>query len=170
MGDEQLQPTSATEWRKPREEGYVVTLPSGNVARLRPVALDALVTAGEIPDTLTPLAARMMWQTGSSDEADEPEQEDQSFERGKQSIEFTNLIVRSAMIEPRICEEDCEVCEEDCEVCDDCILIEDIDFDDRIAIQRLVLRSAEAMRRFRDKQAANVEAVPDSEDTQPETE
>ena len=50
--------TSGVKWRQPREEGIIVPLPSGNVARLRPVALDVMISSGKLPDMLTPVAAK----------------------------------------------------------------------------------------------------------------
>lgn len=155
---EELTPTSAAEWRKPREEGYLVTLPSGNVARLRPVALDMLVVAGQIPDILTPMAARALWGV----EEEDGKEGDKTLEDAVEYIEFVNLIAKAAMLEPRICDGE--------KASEGCITLEDLEFDDRVAIQRVALLPASQMRRFRDRQAANVEAIPDGESDQPATE
>ena len=46
-----------------REEGFVYKLPSAGVeVRLRRVALDRLVEAGQIPDFLTPLTYKELFE------------------------------------------------------------------------------------------------------------
>jgi len=170
---EELTPTSAAEWRKPREEGYTVTLPSGKIARLRPVALDMLVAAGRIPDTLTAIAAKALWGGDDNDEGDPVE----SLQDATDYIEFVNLITRAAMLEPRICDqsERADIVREDGErirTVEDtnCIMLDDIELDDRVMIQRVALLPATQMRRFRDRQIAGMEALSDGESDQPEAE
>ncbi|MBX3081719.1 MAG: hypothetical protein KF716_08785 [Anaerolineae bacterium] len=55
-----LNVTSAREWRKLRKEGVLVSLPSGMVARLRPVSLMDLLRSGGIPETLGPMVADLL--------------------------------------------------------------------------------------------------------------
>lgn len=150
-----LKPTSAAEWRKPREEGYVVTLPSGHVARLRPVALDVLIVSGKLPDLLTPLAAKSLWvETDGEKIGNEAEQ-------AKGYAELVNIVVPAAMVEPRIVDEP---------EGDDEISLEDIDFADKVAVFQLATQPAEVLRRFRDKQERDVAAVSNGKDDGAEAE
>lgn len=145
-------PTSANEWRKPREEGYVVTLPSGHAARLRPVALDVLIITGKLPDLLTPLAAKSLWlETDSEKIGNEAEQ-------ARGYAELVNLIVPAAMLEPRMVTDPQN---------DDEIGPEDMDFVDKVAVFQLATQPAEVLRRFRDQQARDVATISDSEDDSP---
>ncbi len=148
MAGREPKPTSAAEWRKAREEGYVVTLPSGHVARLRPVALDVLIISGKLPDLLTPLAAKSLWiETDGEEIANEAE-------KAKGYAELINIIVPAAMVEPRVVDDPTG---------DDEISLEDIDFADKAAIYQLATQPAEVLRRFRDKQKRNVAAVSDGQ-------
>lgn len=140
------QATSGKEWRKPREEGFIIDLPSGNAAKLRPVALDRLVLAGRIPDLLSPVAAEALWIQTSEAEM-----------KGKGDLlrnytELVNLIVPLALIEPRI---------SDNPTGDDEISLDDIDFTDKVAIFQVATQPAGVLRRFREQQAGVLDAVHD---------
>lgn len=150
-----LTPTPGAAWRKPREQGETVRLPSGNVATLRPVALDQLMLSGKIPDLLTPIAARSLWtETDTASIGDQ-------VETAKGFAELVNLIVPAAMIAPRIV----EVAETDDE-----ITLADIDFSDKIAIFQLATGGSQVLKSFRISQEKRLGPVPDSEDVRPETE
>lgn len=137
-------PTLARTWRQPRQEGFVVVLPSGNAARLRPVALDQMILAGKLPDLLTPLAAKTLWT--NTDEAEIGNQ----IELAKGFAQLVNMIVPLAMMEPKIVEDP---------LADDEIAIEDIDFGDKVAVFQLATQPATFLRAYRDQQAANVATV-----------
>jgi hypothetical protein len=142
-------PTTGSEWRKAREEGYIVRLPSsGNHARLRPVALDVLIMSGKIPDILTPAAARTLWDSPSVGSIAERAEIDREF------IEMINIVVPAAMMEPRIV---------DNPQAEDEISLADLDFGDKVAIYQLAIQPAEVLRRFRDGQAADLASVSDSD-------
>lgn len=150
-----FKPTSGATWRKPREEGEVVTLPSGNVARLRPVALDQLIISGKLPDLLTPIAAKSLWtETDTASIGDQ-------VETAKGFAELVNLVVPLAMLTPRIVADP---------QADDEISMDDIEFSDKIAIFQLATGGSTVLRAFRERQEADVDALPDSEDIWSEAE
>jgi len=151
----ELTPTPGRAWRQAREVGEIVTLPSGNVARLRPVAVDALLAAGRIPDLLSGIAAKTIWT--ETDTATIAEQ----AETAKRFADLINLIVPLAMLEPRVVAEP----EGDGE-----IALEDVEFADKIAIFQITTGGATVMRSFREQQARAMAPVPDGEDVQPATE
>lgn len=147
-------PTPGSTWRKPRTVGETVTLPSGNVATLRPVALDMLIASGKLPDLLTPIAAKSLWtETDTSTIADQ-------VETAKGFAELVNLIVPAAMLTPRIVENPQG---------DDEISLEDIDFSDKIAIFQLATGGSQVLKSFREQQEKRMEPVPDGENVQPTT-
>ena len=149
-----LTPTPGATWRKPREVGETVRLPSGNIATLRPVALDQLMLSGKIPDLLTPIAAKSLWtETDTGMIADQ-------VETAKGFAELVNLIVPAAVIEPRIVAEP---------AADDEITLADIEFSDKIAIFQLATGGATVLKSFREQQEKRVEPVPDGEDVRAET-
>ncbi len=140
--------TPASEWRKPREEGYEITLLSGRTAKLRPVALDVLISSGGLPDVLTPFAAQTLWQEREPDEIAD------AAEMAKSYSELINAIVPAAFLYPKVVENPEE---------DDEIGLDDIDFADKIQVFNLATAGAMALRKFRDQQGGNVEAGPDRE-------
>ncbi|HKI69926.1 MAG TPA: hypothetical protein VKA67_10080 [Verrucomicrobiae bacterium] len=144
MTNNGLQPTNAAEWRKPREEGELITLPSGNVARLRPVALDVLLTSGGIPDLLTPIAAKTLWVET------EPEQIGNVGELAEGFAKLVNVIIPAAFMEPAVVEEPKG---------DGEISLDDIDWSDKVYVFNLVTAGPYAMRKFREQQTRNVEPV-----------
>ena len=155
MSEAQLQVTPASAWRKPREQGYTVRLPSGNVATLRPVAVDVLLLSGKLPDLLSPIVAKTLWaETEPATLADQAE-------LSKGFAELVNIVTRAAMLNPSVV---------DVPTTDDEIGLEDIDFSDKLAIFQLATAGAEAMRRFRDGQTASVEPVRDGESDDEPTE
>lgn len=144
-------PTPAKAWRQPREEGYLIPLPSGNVARLRPVALDVLILSGELPDLLSPIAAKMLWE-------DLPDVAEiaNAAELATGTAKLMNHVCRAAMMEPPVAAMGEEPKDGE-------IALEDIDFQDKSIIFQLAISPAVAMRNFRDRQAAGLDAVPDGE-------
>lgn len=150
--------TPGLAWRKPRTEGYVVTLPSGNVVRLRPAALDVLIASGKIPDLLTPAAADALW---SSENLDSAAVKDilAKAERAKDFIALVSLVVRASVIEPKIVDDP---------KADDEIALSDIEFSDKVIIYQLAIQPSVVLSSFRSGQAPDVAIVPDSEgDGQP---
>lgn len=141
---EQLIITPGATWRQPRTEGYIVQLPSGNVARLCPVALDVLVGNGTIPDLLSPLAAKTLWtETEQAAIAADPQ-------LALDYMSLINCIVPAAMLDPLVV---------DNPTADNEIALADLDFSDKIFVFNLAIGPVEALRRFRQQQAQRLYAV-----------
>lgn len=147
--------TPGSAWRRPREQGEIVTLPSGNVARVRPVAVDALLAAGRIPDLLSGVAAKTLWT--ETDTATIAEQ----AETAKHFADLINLIVPLVMLEPRVV---------DNPEGDEQIALDDIEFSDKIAIFQLATGGSTVLRQFRLDQEKRLAAIHNGENVQPETE
>lgn len=144
----ELKVTSAGEWRKMREEGILYPLPSGKVAKLRPVGIEELVRRGRIPDQLTSLAATTVWK-------DSPSYEHVSA-MGKGAVEFLNIIVEAAFLEPKVSSSD--------ELQDGEISIDDVELLDKQAVFQFVLAPTVALYHFRAQQRANVDSVSNSDE------
>ncbi len=136
-----LRVTPGRAWRQPREEGYVGRLPSGNVARLRPVDLPTLLASGQIPDILTPLAAAMMFE-GPEAVGKQPGDPVKLKQQTVQMIEFYNAVCRASFVEPRIVESP---------QADDEIAIEDISLEDRGFVFEIATKGVRALKFFRDQ-------------------
>lgn len=157
-------PTSAGEWRRPYEEGEVVELPSGFRARLRPVAVDSLIAQGEIPDMLTPIAARMLYEGEELDDVTE------KTDLARGYMQLINQIVPAAFLEPRVVDEFVEVEQDDGTVVKERrelgegeIGLSHIDFADKLTVFQLAINPVEVLRRFRRQQEADVAAGDDGE-------
>lgn len=156
----ELTPTSAAAWRRAREEGYAFTLPSGKVARLRPVALDALIRSGKVPNLLIPVIARMLWET--TGEGDMRTTEEREAEEKAHFIDLVSMIVPAAMLSPRVVDNPKATADE--------ISLDDLHFGDKLAIYRLARLPAEVLDNFSTGQTGAVEPLPDGEDVHEATE
>jgi hypothetical protein len=141
-------PTPAAAWRKAREEGFNITLPSGNVATLRPVALDVLVANGELPDLLIGVAAQTLWK------ATEPEDIANAGDLAQGFAQLVNAVIPAAFLYPRVVEEPKE---------DNEIGLADISFEDKVAVFNLATAGVSALKKFRERQEANVDDIPDGD-------
>ena len=138
--------TTAAAWRKPREEGELVPLPSGNWARLRPADLLKMVRSGSIPDILSPVAAKAIWSE------QDPEKIGESFELAKQYDELLAIVLPAVFVEPKVAMADTEPAEDE-------ISMEDIELGDRTAAFNLAIMGASAMRNFREQQEKRMAAL-----------
>lgn len=147
-------PTKGVDWRKPREEGFILALPSGNAARIRPVALDVLLRNGDIPDLLTPFVAQMVYQGVNTDELDKLLSPEKLTEQSTEMLKLIDAVVMAAFVEPRIVPDP---------QADDEISIEDVELADRGTVFSLAVLPANELRKFLTRQAASVEPVQDGD-------
>ena len=108
------QVTELRAWRRRREEGELVTLPSGMVVRRRRVHLLDLAQQGKIPAPLAALASELVSATKLR-----LDQEDMRRYAG-----VVNLVVKAAVIEPAIGDEATE----------EQLAVEEIEMLDRLAL------------------------------------
>lgn len=86
--------TTGAEWRRAREEGVEVELPTGRIVLLRPVTLYELTKTGQIPDPLLITANKALGVlTGKV------ELTPQDF---KNQLEMIVFIARAAILSPKI--------------------------------------------------------------------
>jgi len=151
---ETKRPTRGIDWRKPREEGFLLALPSGNSAKIRPVALDVLLRQGKVPDLLTPFVAKMIYEGVDTDELDKLLSVEKLAEQSDEMLALIDAICAAAFLEPRI------VAEPQAE---DEIAIEDVELADRGTVFSLAMLPANDLRRFLERQAPSLEPVPDGD-------
>lgn len=168
-------PTAASEWRKPREEGYLITLFSGNKARLRPVSIAALMAQGSIPDILSAVAAQTVWAGPESflpDDLDDllsiqDSQErkakvaawfEQIGEGAPKLLLMQDIVVRAAFLEPAIVPAGHKG-----PLPDGAITIEDVEDVDKAQVYQICTRGAAALKSFRDRQIRDAQTVPDGQ-------
>lgn len=149
--------TSASAWREPREKGYAVTLPSGNVACIRPVALDVMIQSGVLPDLLSPIAAKALWSEIDTDEIAK------TAELASGMAGLFSVVCRAAFIIPTI-GDNVE------NLSDGEIAIDDVSFDDKAFVFQLAIQPAQVLRKFCEQQGRDVEPVRVDGDDPPEAE
>lgn len=149
MNSDTPKPTTAAEWRKPREEGVNVPLPSGNWARIRPADIMTMIKAGTIPDLLSAVAVKAVWSE------QDPNEIGNSFELAGKYDELMRIVLPAVFAEPKIALNGDKPK-------DDEITIEDLDLSDRTAAFNLALSGVGTMRRFRDEQVERLGAVSNS--------
>lgn len=116
-------------WREAREQGEEVTLPSGNVARLRRVHLLDLVEQGKVPDTLSGMVADIVG-TGTK----QVKMEDLAG-----YIEVVNVVAIAAFVDPPVAAEPSA----------QALGVQEIDFLDRAEVFRYCNEPARRLRPFR---------------------
>lgn len=146
-----LKHTPASEWSKSFVEGVSVQLPSGKTIVMRPVAMDVLMSKGKIPDLLTPLAAKTLWDVLPLDMMAN------DFKMASDLGRLMDIIIPAAVMEPKIYTGDGEVPEGS-------ISIEWISLYDKVAIFQVAIQPVQVLDSFRDKQIGNVESLPDEQD------
>lgn len=142
--------TAIEQWRSLRENGYLVELPSGNTARLRPVSLAEMVKNGRIPDTLTPIAAEAISTLGQGVATET------IIKMTKEVVEFLHLVTVASFLEPRVV-----ILKTPDELPpDDCISIWDVSLEDQSFVLSLTGAPTRALESFRREQEADVEPEP----------
>jgi len=140
--------TSGREWRRRREEGTLVQLPSGNVARLRPVSLLSLMKRGRIPDPLSGMIDQMIAQG---------ERPSVSLETYQDFADLIGLVCQVAFVEPRIVDEP---------TADDEIGLDDVGFEDQTYVFNWAQQEIRFLMPFRPGQESggDLEAAPGGDD------
>lgn len=151
--------TPAAEFRAMRERGVLQTLPSGRVVRLRTVTPDRLLREGKIPDILTPLVLRMVYEDVPNAQLDEFLATRERVADALAMIESLRVVCVAGLLEPRIVDEP--------EGKGD-ISIDDLTLNERGWVFKLVFQSAETLSSFRFGQTPDVDTLPNGEgDSQP---
>lgn len=151
--------TPATEIRSMREQGVPQTLLSGIKVRMRTVTPDKLLRSGRVPDILTPLVSKMLFESVANEELDKFIEPREQVKENLEMIDSLNVVCEAALLYPRIVAEP---------VADDEIMAEDLSLADRGWVFKLAFQEAHILRRFRLETTRDVESVPDQQDdTQP---
>src|SRR6185295_8729798 len=128
--------TSGKAWRQQVEGGEFITLPSGKTVKLRAVSLERFLLSGVIPNLLAPLAAKTLW------EETPVESIGQDVKNLSSYIELIEIIVPAAMMEPVVVlktpENPVPI------LADNEILLDHMDFVDKIAVFQLAIQGADA--------------------------
>ncbi len=145
-----MEVTEAREWRALRENGYKAELPSGHVARLRPVSLAEMVKNGRIPNALTSIAAEAISNVGAGISTET------IINLTNDVTDFLHLVTVASFVEPRVViletPEDTPP--------EGAISIWDVSLEDQAFVLQLTGAPTRALESFRKKQAGNVGSEP----------
>lgn len=140
--------TSGKAWRSKARASHLVELPSGFIARLRPVSIDTMLLSGELPDVLSTLAAQTLFSDVNFDDiADEGN-------TSKGYVDLINKVVPAAFTDPRVV---------DNPQGDNEIALSDIEWGDKVIVFQLALLPTDALSTFREEQERDVETVSDGD-------
>lgn len=145
--------TALDNWKKPFTEGVEVTIPSGNVIKMRPVSLEDLMRKGKIPDFLTPVASKALW-----DSVPLEDMGTDGYKAANDLNQLMALIVPASVVEPKIYVGDGE-----CP--DDAIPLEYLSLLDKLAVFQLALQPVNVLVSFRGKQIGMLASIPNVEVT-----
>lgn len=151
-GNGNVEVTPAAEFRRMREEGVPQTLLSGRKVRLRTVTPDRLLRSGKVPDILTPLVTKMLFEDVANEELNAFIAPRQQQAQNLEMIESLNIVCQAGMLYPRIVDDP---------QAEDEISIDDLSLADRGWVFKLVFQPAEVLSRFRLESLGDVEAGPD---------
>lgn len=146
-----LEVTSASKWLKPYVEGVPVMLASGNVIKMRPVALDELMRNGSIPDLLTPVASTALYEGVFPEDVAKDQ-----FKLINQMTELAATILPIVVVEPKIYIGNGPLPE-------GMIKLEHISVADKLSIFNLAIQPVNVLEAFRNQQVGNVESLPVNE-------
>jgi hypothetical protein len=141
--------TTGAEWRKTRENGVEVTLPSGHTAALRNINLAALLVKGVIPDPLTGTVMELI-NGGKTAERMKPEQ------MLRATAALQEAVCKLAFVNPKVVDEP---------QTDNEIHIDDVAFIDQEFVLRLLQTPVEVLAKsqFLQEQSPTVEPVSEGE-------
>lgn len=148
---EEVAVTSAAEWRKKRKEGFVVTLPSGNNAKVaRKIDLLEAMRDGSLPNALAAIVSKMI--SGENISADLLTQ-DTLLEM----MAWIDEQVITAMIEPQVVRKPSDA-PKDWEPPEGCIELADLEISDRMFLAGVAQGGPAQFERFREQSVAALEA------------
>jgi hypothetical protein len=135
-----------------RESGVLQTLPSGRVVRIRTVTPDRLLRLGKLPDILTPLVVRMIYEEVTVSDLDAFLATKEQVTQALEMIDSLNVVCEAGLLEPSIGPGEGQ------------ITVDDLTLAERGWIFKLVFQPAEVLSSFRYESAPDVAVVPDGED------
>ena len=102
-----LKVTPAQKWRR-GPAGELVTMPSGNVARLQKVSLEHIAATGSLPDSLSGLISEVIAATTAGRDINAPDWEKEWREKATQELNFAEMVrlidrvVPLVFLEPKV--------------------------------------------------------------------
>jgi hypothetical protein len=156
-------PTSASSWKAKTIGGTLVTVPSGNTARIRIPGMEVFLTEGIIPNGLMPIVQEWM-SKGLAPNDDTLKDLIKDNERISQVIELANAITIYCCLDPVVVAIPKDDQGDIIPVGDsrrdaDTLYIDEVDFQDRMFIFNVAVGGTSNLERFREEQKSRVETL-----------
>lgn len=153
-----LEITPPSQWKKPRIEGEVVTLPSGNVVRCARPGLDAFMEMGMVPNTLIPSIDASLSQAITPEKAMQEIASD--VNALQETARFMDDVTMHCVVEPEVL----PVPEDDDagqpgERETDVLYIDKIDIEDKTFIFQFAVGGTRSVERFRQLKITDMAAL-----------
>lgn len=161
-------PTSASTWKKKASLGTLVTVPSGNVCRVRTPGMNAFLTGGLIPNGLMSIVKESM-DEGKAPDAEAIKTLADDPARLQQILELTDLVTISCCVEPVIVAAPTEVIdgkEQPLAMTDsrrdpEVLYVDDVDLNDKLFIFQFATGGTATLEQFRQEQNSGMVALPE---------
>lgn len=139
--------TLAGEFRKMREQGEKITLPTGRIVRMRVVKPSYLLKLGKIPDFLSELVIQILYGKITDEQYKAHFAPNERKDHAVEMSESLRVVCTAALVEPKVV---------DNPQADDEIHIDDLEDSEQRFVFDLALLEASTLSRFRQKQIADV--------------
>lgn len=161
--------TPASKWRQSTNaEGHLVTLPSGNVARIKTPGIEVFLVSGMIPNSLLPIVQQAMeaGKAGKEVEADELSQSIFSDPKKMADlIELVDSVAVMSFVEPKVLpvpkEGEGRITE-----AEDVLYTDEISLEDRMFVFNYASGGTQSLERFRGELQAGVAHLSPGEDVE----
>lgn len=134
--------TPASDWKKNRVEGIVLSFPSGRTARISQLNLSFFIKTGEIPDLLTPFVIKLMDVFSASFNLT-------TLEQTRQWLQWLDTLCIGAFMDPQVSKDP-----KPNEISPD-----DISYEDKIFLLGILGGAANQLKTFPRKQGGSVGLV-----------
>lgn len=144
--------TSAKEWKKSPRQGIELEVPSGNVALVRRVGMQAFLRKGMIPNSLRELAFRAI-RSGTVPEMTVAEMNEVQIQ---ELLEMIDGVVVYSVVEPAVAPVPADEDDRD----DDILYVDEIDLDDKMFVFQFACGGTTDLGSFRAQSPGSLDGLP----------
>lgn len=157
--DSGLKPSTAAQWKAKTSQGYELEVPSGNVALVRPVGMQAFLDKGLIPNSLREIALESI----KGKKTPELKIEDLNEEQIRNMMQLFDAVTVYCVLKPEVVatpldDEGVPIPSRDREEVD-ALYVDDVDLQDKMFIFQFACGGTRSVEQFRDEYERSVERV-----------
>jgi hypothetical protein len=164
--DSGLQPSTAAQWKAKSSKGYELEVPSGNVALVRPVGMQAFLDKGLIPNSLREIALESI----KGKQAPELKIEDLNEEQIRNMMQLFDAVTVYCVLQPEVVaapldEEGVPIPSRYREEID-ALYVDDVDLQDKMFIFQFACGGTRSVEQFREEYERSMERVSGGKDVE----